>query len=157
MAQLTRSAHTLFGENITLLSNFLTSLHLPKVIVIIVVKTWLYAQEHMPEFIEKGDDYAEEQMCAYINDLWTKSEIPEEVRRPGELMGKLFDFLFGCRHHRYSFPQTERRGRLSMTYVCCLDCGRRFAYDPYNWRRGPELPLKPQAPQPEPSPWWENV
>jgi hypothetical protein len=54
------------------------------------------------------------------------------------MIAKLMDTLFGCRHDRYSFPVTLRRGArrpeaaaLTGTYVACLDCGREFAY---NWQ-----------------------
>jgi hypothetical protein len=54
------------------------------------------------------------------------------------MIEKLLDALFGCRHSRYSFPVTVRRGArrppaaaLTGTYVACLDCGREF---PYDWR-----------------------
>ena len=48
--------------------------------------------------------------------------------------------LFGCTHHRCTFPITAKKpatapraGKPSSgTYVVCLDCGREFAYD---WQR----------------------
>jgi hypothetical protein len=40
-------------------------------------------------------------------------------------MASLFDVLFGCHHKNFSFPITKKPG----TYVCCLDCGKEFAYD----------------------------
>ena len=42
----------------------------------------------------------------------------------------LLSFLFGCRHARYTFP-LKGKGRVWPTgnYVCCLDCGKEFAYD----------------------------
>ena len=46
------------------------------------------------------------------------------------------DWIFGCSHRHTSFPITVRRstgnGKHSVsaeTYVVCLDCGKRFAYD----------------------------
>jgi RNA polymerase subunit RPABC4/transcription elongation factor Spt4 len=52
------------------------------------------------------------------------------------MIAKLVDAFFGCRHSRYSFPVTVRRGvrrtqaaALTGTYVACLDCGKEFAYD----------------------------
>ena len=52
------------------------------------------------------------------------------------MIAKLVDAFFGCRHSRYSFPVTVRRGgrrtaaaALTGTYVACLDCGREFPYD----------------------------
>ena len=54
------------------------------------------------------------------------------------MLRKVFDLFFGCRHDRYSFPQTirgQRRrpaaGALTGSYVACLDCGKEF---PYDWR-----------------------
>jgi RNA polymerase subunit RPABC4/transcription elongation factor Spt4 len=54
------------------------------------------------------------------------------------MIAKLVETLFGCKHPRYSFPVTIRRGKrrpqaatLTGTYVVCLDCGKEFAYD---WR-----------------------
>ena len=49
----------------------------------------------------------------------------------------LADWLYGCAHHRTTFPITLRtsvsvEGRQSEqaeTYVVCLECGRHFAYD----------------------------
>jgi len=56
----------------------------------------------------------------------------------GDMIEKLYEALFGCRHARYSFPVTIRKGgrrppaaALTGTYVACLDCGREF---PYDWR-----------------------
>jgi hypothetical protein len=52
------------------------------------------------------------------------------------MIGKLYDAVFGCKHSRYSFPVTIRRGTrrpqaaaLTGTYVACLDCGKEFPYD----------------------------
>jgi hypothetical protein len=51
------------------------------------------------------------------------------------MLAKLWDFLFGCRHSRYSFPLTIRAGSRRAvagrtgTYVVCLDCGHEFNYD----------------------------
>jgi hypothetical protein len=52
------------------------------------------------------------------------------------MIAKLLDTFFGCRHSRYSFPVTMRRGArrpqaaaLTGTYVACLDCGKEFPYD----------------------------
>jgi hypothetical protein len=63
------------------------------------------------------------------------------LRRLGKvgMIAKLFDMydtLFGCKHSRYSFPVTARKGTrrpqaaaLTGTYVACLDCGRELPYD----------------------------
>jgi hypothetical protein len=52
------------------------------------------------------------------------------------MVAKLIDLVFGCRHSRYSFPVTVRKGTrrpqaaaLTGTYVACLSCGREFPYD----------------------------
>lgn len=38
---------------------------------------------------------------------------------------KLLEYLFGCRHERYTWPLTLVRGS---TYVRCLDCGKALRY-----------------------------
>jgi hypothetical protein len=54
------------------------------------------------------------------------------------MLGRVVDALFGCWHHRYSFPITIKKGPRSRaafatgTYVVCLDCGKELAYD---WKR----------------------
>lgn len=40
-------------------------------------------------------------------------------------MTRLFTYLFGCRHARYSWPQGERE----YCVVACLKCGARLKYD----------------------------
>jgi hypothetical protein len=49
-----------------------------------------------------------------------------------------FDLMFGCSHHRLSFPITVRGARrrskaasVTGTYVVCLECGQEF---PYDWK-----------------------
>lgn len=61
---------------------------------------------------------------------------PARMWKVGDMLDKLYDALFGCRHSRYSFPVTIRKGgrrpqaaALTGTYVACLDCGREFPYD----------------------------
>jgi hypothetical protein len=56
-------------------------------------------------------------------------------------MSKVLQFLFGCRHANYSFPQTAKAGKrrnlaasLTGTYVVCLDCGHEFSYDWQNMK-----------------------
>lgn len=46
------------------------------------------------------------------------------------------NWLFGCAHRRTSFPITFRNAsnyrkssQSAETYIVCLDCGKRFAYD----------------------------
>ena len=49
----------------------------------------------------------------------------------------LADWLYGCAHHRTSFPVTLRTGvsvegrqsTQSETYIVCLECGRHISYD----------------------------
>lgn len=54
------------------------------------------------------------------------------------MFARLFEALFGCWHHRYSFPITIKKGPrsraafLTGTYVVCLDCGKEM---PYDWNR----------------------
>ena len=60
--------------------------------------------------------------------------VPDTFRVP---LGVIADWLFGCSHRRTTFPMTLRAsissdGQQSTqagTYVMCLECGRRFAYD----------------------------
>ena len=45
--------------------------------------------------------------------------------------------LFGCAHHRCTFPMAATNGcyyseRKSETYIVCLECGKEFRYD---WER----------------------
>jgi hypothetical protein len=50
-------------------------------------------------------------------------------------LDRLFEFFFGCAHHRTTFPITagaspgQPRAAARRTYVVCLDCGQEFAYD----------------------------
>jgi len=49
-------------------------------------------------------------------------------------MSRIFDVLFGCSHHHYTFPMSRKSAappETTGTYVVCLDCGREF---PYDWR-----------------------
>lgn len=49
-------------------------------------------------------------------------------------MSRLMNWLFGCTHKRFSFPQTPQgprrplAARVTGTYVVCLECGREFPY-----------------------------
>ncbi len=51
------------------------------------------------------------------------------------MISNLIDSLFGCSHHRITFPitikATQRTNPASPTgtYVVCLDCGGEFEYD----------------------------
>lgn len=44
-------------------------------------------------------------------------------------MGTFLEFLFGCRHKRYSWPFTQRKNGKFITYVSCLQCGKDMPYD----------------------------
>ena len=51
------------------------------------------------------------------------------------MLSSLLNALFGCSHHRTTFPITPPRrsrvsgeARLRGTYVVCLDCGKEFQY-----------------------------
>jgi hypothetical protein len=55
------------------------------------------------------------------------------------MISKLLDVLFGCRHTNCSFPISARAvkqhpsaGRVTGTYVVCLECGKEF---PYDWKQ----------------------
>jgi hypothetical protein len=55
-------------------------------------------------------------------------------------MRGLFELLFGCAHRRLSRPMTTAEpGRPRQTYVVCLDCGTRLAYDLEAMRIGKRL------------------
>ena len=43
----------------------------------------------------------------------------------------ILNVVFGCSHERTTFPLTpdKKKGRVSETYVACLDCGRELTYD----------------------------
>lgn len=48
----------------------------------------------------------------------------------------LLRLLFGCRHKRFTFPQTIG----GVTHVACLDCGKRVGYD---WKLMRRLDSRP--------------
>lgn len=45
------------------------------------------------------------------------------------LLSWVYQWLFGCQHNNYSWPQTVRFGPEKGTHVACLDCGKRLEYD----------------------------
>ena len=53
------------------------------------------------------------------------------------MLNNLLNALWGCSHHRTTFPITPSRksgfspapGQRHSTYVVCLDCGKEFGYD----------------------------
>ena len=59
------------------------------------------------------------------------------------MLQTILNTLFGCAHHRTTFPLTpSRRGTAfspasrNQAYVVCLDCGKEFAYDWQEMRVG---------------------
>jgi hypothetical protein len=55
------------------------------------------------------------------------------------VIGTLVNLLVGCRHRKMTRPITliHKVGeRVAITYVACLDCGRRFHYDLATMRIG---------------------
>lgn len=57
------------------------------------------------------------------------------------MLGRLFEMLFGCAHRRLSRPVTPSKNTPGdrQTYVVCLDCGKRLAYDLKDMRVGKVL------------------
>ena len=56
--------------------------------------------------------------------------------------------LFHCGHKHLSRPVAPvRKHGISQgeTYVVCLDCGQRFAYDSQQWKIGAPLPERPRS------------
>lgn len=59
------------------------------------------------------------------------------------MLQSILNSLFGCAHHRTTFPLTPSRRGSSFSpasrngaYVVCLDCGKEFAYDWQEMRVG---------------------
>jgi len=44
-----------------------------------------------------------------------------------DMLQRLLSYLLRCRHHKTTWPHTDRRG----VYIACLECGARLTY---NWR-----------------------
>jgi hypothetical protein len=63
-------------------------------------------------------------------------------------MNSIINLLFGCHHRNVSRPLTtvNLRETSGETYVVCLDCGKRFAYDWKEMRIGREVPLPAPGP-----------
>ena len=57
------------------------------------------------------------------------------------MIGRLLDLLFRCGHRSLSRPVTPTKasGEPRQTYVVCLDCGKRLAYDLNTMRVGKVL------------------
>lgn len=71
------------------------------------------------------------------------------------MLHAMMDALFGCGHHRTTFPISPRRkyagappisASRSDTYVACLDCGKEFTYDWKTMRIGEQKPSAPPTP-----------
>ncbi len=47
------------------------------------------------------------------------------------MISRFFNLLFGCRHKHLGRPVTPKKQSAGprQTYVVCLDCGKRLAYD----------------------------
>ena len=59
------------------------------------------------------------------------------------MFASVFSRLFQCAHKHLSRPMAPARHRgvpRGDSYVVCLDCGRRFAYDAKQWKIGAALP-----------------
>jgi predicted transcriptional regulator len=72
------------------------------------------------------------------------------------MIENLVNALFGCRHKRLTRPITPVRkpGTPSGdTYVACLECGKRFHYDPHTMSIGTAMPLAPASYRPFSSPF----
>jgi hypothetical protein len=54
---------------------------------------------------------------------------------------KFLTWLFGCSHHRMTFPITLTRRPKRGMYVVCLDCGKEFGYD---WNKMKRVEAVPQ-------------
>ncbi len=58
------------------------------------------------------------------------------------MIDTLINMLFRCSHRRLSRPVAAAgrpRAQRGRNYVVCLDCGKRFAYDPVEFRVGKPL------------------
>lgn len=67
------------------------------------------------------------------------------------MIGNMLNAMFGCRHKRLTRPITpvHKAGTQSGdTYVACLECGKRFYYDPQKMRVGTAMPLAPASYRP---------
>jgi hypothetical protein len=42
----------------------------------------------------------------------------------------VLELLFGCRHHRRTWPLSVVAGQRRAAYTVCLDCGREFPWTP---------------------------
>ena len=63
----------------------------------------------------------------------------------------MLNVVFGCAHHRTTFPLTPGKNGTSRTYVACLDCGKEFAYNWADMRIGEPVPVHGRAVEAQPS------
>ena len=64
------------------------------------------------------------------------------------MFASVFSRLFQCAHKHLTRPMAPVRHRGAPqgdSYVVCLDCGQRFAYDAKEWKIGAALRDKPEA------------
>jgi hypothetical protein len=72
------------------------------------------------------------------------------VRREVFMFASVLSRLFQCAHKHLTRPiaPVRRRGApRGESYVVCLDCGQRFAYDADQWKIGEALPNHPAESQ----------
>jgi hypothetical protein len=67
----------------------------------------------------------------------------------------MLNLLIGCSHRTTSFPFTPRRrldsnASRTVTYVVCLDCGRKFEYDWQEMRIRKAMSTPPTGTQEQP-------
>jgi hypothetical protein len=61
-------------------------------------------------------------------------------RRGGDnFMRFLRNLLAGCTHRSLTFPRSARQSQNKNTYVVCLGCGARFAYDWQAMKQGARI------------------
>lgn len=71
------------------------------------------------------------------------------------MLDKILNTVFGCGHHRTTFPQTPSRragfanAHGNATYVVCLDCGKEFDYNWNAMRIGAPVMVSQAARRPE--------
>ena len=81
------------------------------------------------------------------------------------MIDNVFNLIFRCRHKRLSRPVTpldSGGGPEAVTYITCLDCGGRFAYDTHEMRMGKRIESRLSGPYAdllpdEPPGLWQRV
>jgi len=69
------------------------------------------------------------------------------------MLGAIVNILFRCRHRKITRPITPVHkfgDTAGMTYVACLDCGKRLHYDLTTMRIGKAIPMPERPPLAEP-------